>query len=287
MRITWTRFSPPRWAVAALGVLFAATAAPAQTPGISLRGGAVTSRTVFAVGTVSIPNPLYMGGGGGGGGGGGVPRRVNATYFVSGTLNPTGSFIIPPNASKPQFVGFTDQAAVLPGAIQPAALNNGSLQRNIGNIASGALGDGLTANGIMPDPDFIFSALGNGNNGNNGNNGQPGQPVPGQVNAARAARFRAMLADQMVQAQMVQANWNFMNAARVNNLAAASQARTPAYSYGPAFTATSSLTNSFGPTASGDTGTTFNGFSKDTDASETILKSDGPSSASSSSSAKP
>jgi hypothetical protein len=151
---------------------------------------------------------------------------------------------------------------------------------HIGNIASGALGDGLTMNGIMPDPDFIFSALGgggggggNGGNGNGNGNGI-GNGLPGNIAAVRGARNQALLAFQaQANAYQAQANWNYLNAARAATLTKAA----PAYIYGPAFTAASSVVNSFGQTVAPSGDAAFHGFDRDTATSETTLTSEGSS----------
>lgn len=264
-------FGAAGW-ILAIPAVWAFGASDASAQRIPLRGPPAVNRQGIFVGQ-DIFGPFV------------VVSNLNSTSLSAGGIQTT---FISGHVVPVAFGGFASQAALLPGAIPPPALNNGSLQRNAGNIAAGALGDGLLQNGIIADPDFIFTALGNNNMNNNGNIGQPGQPGQPIVGAVRAARFRAMLADQASQA-----NWNYMNAVRVSMLAGASQTQTPAFAYGPAFTTknsltlpygpaftpTNSLTNKFGKSALGDTGAAFNGFARDADSSETTLTSDGSASA--------
>jgi hypothetical protein len=101
---------------------------------------------------------------------------------------------------------------VLPGAPQIPALNNGSLQSNIGNIASLPLGDRLMLNGVQFDPDLIDSLNGgtNGNGGTTGNNGSNNRNNS-NVAGVRAARSRTSMRASSYQAQQ---NWYLLNLGR-------------------------------------------------------------------------
>jgi hypothetical protein len=174
------------------------------------------------------------------------------TYVVVGSLTPpTGSVLIPANVSRPTALAFADRQALLPGAPIIPPVNNGSLQANLGNIASLPLGDRLQLNGIQGDASLIdFSGGGGGGNGGNGggqNNG--GTTTGGPINGIKGFRASRAAAYGMMAAQyQAQLNWQAMNAARSAVLANAyrMQTQVPDFTYGPAFASSDRPTNGFG-----------------------------------------